>query len=192
MNSLEKTVMTVEQRRKAALHDLNVNVIQAYRDSIKINSIDTSIDEVFERTARVKVSVSYAIDFAAAKKVRASLSQYFRTNTDKEAGVEPYGMIYTALNDCVGQYCAVKSDTSKFLRNTAVGINVSLLGEWEPGILMDSSGHYDLKPGRINFFVDVPKSKIKGDPKPKVKGQIYDVHYCDGSSPCSGVTFSIR
>lgn len=192
MNSLEKSVMTVEQRRKAALHDLNVNVIQAYRDAIKINSVDTSIAEVFERTARVKVSVSYSIDFDAAKKVKASLSQYFRTGIDKADGVEPYGMIYTELNDCVGQYCAVKTDASKFLRSTAVGINVSILGEWQPGILMDGSGRYDLKPGRINFLVDVPKSKIKGDPKPQVKSQIYDVHYCDGSSPCHGVTFSMR
>lgn len=192
MNSLEKSVMTVEQRRKAALHDLNVNVIQTYRDAIKIHSVDTSIAEVFGKTARVKVSVSYSIDFAAAKKVKASLSQYFRTGIDKADGVEPYGMIYTYFNDCVGQYCAIKADTSQFLQGTAVGINVSMLGEWGPGILMDGSGRYDLEPGRIDFLIDVPKSKIKGDPKPQVKGQIYDVHYCDGSSPCRGVTFSRR
>lgn len=192
MSSLEKSVMTVEHRRKVALHDLSVNVIQAYRDAIKIHSVDTSIAEVFDRTARVKVSVSYSIDFSAAKKVKASLSQYFRTGIDKADGVEPYGMIYTYFNDCVGQYCSVESDISQFLQGTAVGINVSMLGEWQPGILMNGSGRYDLKSGRFDFLVDVPKSKIKGDPKPQVKGQIYDVHYCGGSSPCNGVTFSRR
>lgn len=192
MNSLENSVKTVEQRRKVALHDLNVNVIQAYRDAIKIHSVETSISEVFGKTARVKVSVSYSIDFAAAKKVKASLSQYFRTGIDKADGVEPYGMIYTYFNDCIGQYCAIKTDTSQFLQGTAVGINVSMLGEWQPGILMSGSGRYDLKPGRIDFLVDVPKSKIKGDPKPQVNGQIFDVHYCDGSSPCHGVTYSKR
>ncbi|MNO05120.1 hypothetical protein D3C81_2263740 [compost metagenome] len=57
---------------------------------------------------------------------------------------------------------------------------------------MDGSGRYELKPAKFTFLIDVPKSKIKGDPKPVVKGQIYDVHYCTGRSQCSGLSFSQR
>lgn len=190
--SLEKSVQTVEQRRKAALRDLNTNVLQAYRDAIKIESVETDIAEVFNRTARVRVVVAYSIDFEAAKGVRSTLDQYFVTNTDKGDGVEPYGMIYTRYNDCVGAYCAVKKQTSSYLRSSAVGINASFLGEWEPGILMDGGGNYDLKSGKFTFLIDVPKSKIKGDPKPVVKAQIYNVHYCTGRGPCAGAEFSPR
>lgn len=190
--NLEKSVQTVEQRRKAALHDLNVNVLQAYRDAIKIESVETDIAEVFDRTARVRVKVDYSFDFTAAKGVRSALSKYFTTSTDKEWGVEPYGRIYTNFGDCVGAYCAVKTDTTRFLKNSAVGINVTFLGEWEPGLLMDGKGRFELGSGRFTFLIDVPKSKIKGDPKPVVKGQIYDVHYCNGRKGCSGVEFSQR
>lgn len=190
--NLESSVKTVEQRRKTALRDLNVSVLQAYRDSIKIESVDTEIAEIFDKTARVRIVVAYSFDLDAAKGVRASLSQYFTTVTDKQAGVEPYGMIYTNFDNCIGTYCAVKKESTRFLKNSAVGINVSFLGQWEPGILMDGSGRYELKPGRFTFLIDVPKSKIKGDPKPIVKGQIYDVTYCSGSGACSGLSFSPR
>lgn len=190
--SLESSVQTVEQRRKSALQDLNVNVLQAYRDAIKIESVDTDIAEVFDKTARVRVVVGYSVDFDAARNVRSTLSKYFVTNSDKADGVEPYGMIYTQYNDCVGDYCAVKKETSKFLRNSAVGINVSFLGEWDLSTMMNGSGRYDLKSGTATFLIDVPKSKIKGDRKPVVKGQIYDVHYCGGRSTCSGQSYSPR
>lgn len=191
-NNLESSIQTVEKRRKAALRDLNINVLQAYRNAIQIDSVDTDIAEVFDRTARVRVVVSYSFSLEDAKGVRSSLGQYFSTNTDKEYGVEPYGMIYTNFNDCVGVACTIKKETSRFLKNSAVGINVSFLGQWQPGILMDGSGRYDLKPGKFTFLIDVPKSKIKGDPKPVVKGQIYDVQYCNGQSACSGLNFSQR
>ncbi|MDT8925071.1 hypothetical protein RBE51_19975 [Pseudomonas taiwanensis] len=190
--SLERSVKTVEQRRKEALADLNTHVLRAYRDAIQITSVDTDVAEVFDRTVRVRVVVTYAVDFERARQVRSTLSQYFTTNTDKEVGVEPYGMIYTNFDDCVGEFCAVKKETTRFLKNSGVGINVSFLSNWETGLLMNGSGRYELKPGKFTFLIDVPKHKLKGDPKPVVKGQIYDVHYCDGNGGCDGVTFSQR
>lgn len=96
--SLEGSVQTVEQRRKVALKDLNVNVLQAYRDAIKIESVDTDIAEAFEKTARVRVVVGYSVDFDAARNVRSTLSKYFVTNIDKADGVEPLHQTLTLTN----------------------------------------------------------------------------------------------
>ncbi|ASJ88620.1 hypothetical protein [Pseudomonas aeruginosa] len=190
--NLEASVKTVEQRREDGLRDLKENAIKAYRDAIKIDSVETDIAEVFDRTARVRVVVTYSFAFEEAKGVRSTIDKYFVTNTDKETGVEPYGMIYTRYQDCVAENCSISKEARRYLESTAVGINVSFLGEWQAGILASGSGRFDLKPGKMTYLIDVPKSKIKGDPKPVVKGQIYNVHYCTGEGPCSGVTYSQR
>ncbi|MHD0644933.1 hypothetical protein ACYPKM_04860 [Pseudomonas aeruginosa] len=192
MKNLEGSIKTVEQRRKFAQNDINKNILQAFRDAIIFESVDTEIAEVFDTTARVKVVVHYSVDFEKAKAVRAKINDYYNTVTDRESGVEPYGMIYTNFNECQGVNCTVKTETTRQLKRSAVGMHVSFLGKWETGILTDGSGRFELKPGSFTFTFDVPKSKIKGDPKPAVKGQIYDVHYCSGKSTCSGLEFSPR
>lgn len=192
MKGLEASVKTVDQRRRESIKDINVNVLQAYRDAIKIESVDTDIAEVFDRTAKVRVVVKYRVDFDETKAVRATLSKYFETATDKEFGVEPYGRIYPNYHSCVGAYCAVKQDTMKLLKNTAIGINASFLGEWEPGIITSAGGNFELASGTLTFLIDVPKSKIKGNPKPVVKTQIYNAHFCNVGTGCTGVSYSKR
>jgi hypothetical protein len=194
VGNLEKSVQTVDQRRKIALKDLTDNVLKAYRNAIRIDSVDTTVAEVFGNTARVKIVVDYSVDFEAAQAIRSTLSKYFVTATDREAGVEPYGMIYTHFDECVGSYCAVQKEMRKLLENSAVGVDASMLGEWDLSIMTNGSGRFDLKSGTATYLIDVPKSKIKGNPKPVVKGQIYDVHYCSvrRAAPCSGLSFSRR
>lgn len=190
--SLEKSVQTVEQRRRSALNGLKVDVLQQYRDSLVIESVDTRVGEVFDRTARVEVKVSYSFDFDKAKLARENLSKYFSTSTDKERGVEPFGMIYTNFPDCVGAYCTVKAAMTKYLEWSAVGVNVSFMGI--PGVFVTAPGDgmYDLKPGSVTIQFDVPKSQIKGDPKPIVKAQVFDVHFCPGDPDCNGYRYTIQ
>lgn len=189
---LEKSVQTVEQRRKTALKDLKVSVLQGYRDSLQIESVETRVGEVFDRTVRVEVTVAYSFDFEKAKAARESLRKYFQTSTDKRPGVEPYGMIYADFPYCVDAYCTVNKEMTHYLQWSAVGVNVSFLGI--PGVFVtsDMSGHYDLKPGSVTLQFDVPKGKIKGDPKPVVTAQVFDVHFCPGDSDCSGRRYTIQ
>jgi hypothetical protein len=186
--SLEQSVQTVDQRRRVALKDLNVSVLQKYRDALQIDSVDTRIGEVFDRTARVEVTVKYSFDFEKSKEARESLSKYFDTDTDKEPGVEPYGRIYTKFNQCVGAYCAVRQEMTKFLERSAVGIYVTFLGV--PGVFVttDSSGHFELASDSVTIQFDVPKSSIKGDPKPKVTAQVFDSHFCPDENVCARYT----
>jgi len=190
--SLEKSVQTVEQRRRLALKGLKIDVLQRYRDSLVIESVDTRVGEVFDRTARVEVKVSYSFDFEKAKVVRANLSQYFDTATDKQPGIEPFGMIYTNFPDCVGAYCTVKAEMTKYLKWSAVGVNVSFMGV--PGVFVTARGDgmFDLKPGSVTIQFDVPKSQIKGDPKPVVKAQVFDIHFCPNDPDCSGYRYTIQ
>lgn len=190
--SLETSVQTVEQRRRSAIKGLKVDVLQAYRDSMVIESVETRVGEVFDRTARVDVKVTYSFDFEKAKLARENLSKYFDTATDKRPGVEPYGMIYTNFPDCVGAYCTVKTEMTKYLKWSAVGVNVSFMGI--PGVFVTTQGDgmYDLKPGSVTIQFDVPKSKIKGDPKPVVKAQVFDIHFCPGDPDCSGYRYTIQ
>lgn len=192
MKGLEASVQTIEQRRKASLRDMQINVLQAYRDAMVIDSVETRVGEVFDRTARIEVAIKYSFDFEKARAVRANLSKYFSTNTDKESGVEPYGRIYTNFDDCVGAYCAVKQEMKHFLQWSGVGINATFLGLRGTESTLDRSGHFELHPGKVTFQFDVPKSKIKGDPKPVVTAQVFDFHFCPGDSECGGNSYTVR
>lgn len=189
MRSMEKSVKTVEQRRRDGLKDLGTNVLAAYRDSIRVTDVQASVDEVFDNTARIKIVASYTFDFDKAQMVRKTLSKYFETATDKEAGVTPYGTIYTHFGSCVAENCAIKTEAERFLKGSAVGLQASLLGEWELVVFMQGNyGFYDLKDGKATFLVDVPKNRIKGDPRPQVKAQIFDLEWCGSKGAC----FSVR
>ncbi|KJZ47621.1 hypothetical protein [Pseudomonas fluorescens] len=192
VKGLQSSVETVEQRRASAIKDIYTNVLGTYRDSIKIDSVETQVAEVFNRTARIEVTVGYSFDFEKAKAFRANLSRYFGTNTDKEPGVEPYGMVYTNYLDCVGINCTVEKEISRYLKSSAVGIRVTFLGI--PGTFPteEFDGMYDLKPGKMTIQFDVPKSQIKGDPKPTIKAQIFDVHFCPDSPDCNGYRYTIK
>lgn len=189
---LESSVQTVEQRRKAAIKDLNASVLRGYRDAIKIDSVDTRVGEVFDHTARIDVTVAYSFDFEKAKAVRASLSKYFSTNTNKEPGIEPYGRIYTNFNDCVGAYCTVKTAMTRLLTSTAVGVRVTFLGIPGTFVTTGMEGTYELTPDTVTIQFEVPKSKIKGDPTPVVAAQVFDVHFCPSDPDCSGYRYTIK
>ncbi len=188
MRSMEKSVKTVEQRRREGLKDLSANVLAAYRDSISVTDVQASVDEVFEDTVTIKVVANYAVDFDKAQMVRETLSKYFTTVTDKSAGVTPYGSIYTQFGSCVAENCAIKSEAEKFLKGSAVGLQASFMGEWELMVFMQGNyGIYDIKKGQVTFLIDVPKNKVKGDPKPQVKAQIFDLNWCGSKGPCYSV-----
>lgn len=190
--SLEKKAQTVDQRRKTALKDLNESVLKGYRDALIVESVDTSIGEVFDRTVRVDVKVAYAYDFEKMRAVKASLDKYFDTDTNKEPGVEPYGMIYINFNDCVGEYCAVQQEMKRLLEWTAVGVQVKFMGLTGTHVTSDMLGHYDIKPGTVTLQFDVPKAKLKGDPKPVVTAQVFDSHFCPDDPDCNGRRYTAR
>lgn len=190
--TLEQSVMTVDQRRKAAIKDIKVNVLQVYRDSLIINSVETKIGEIFDRTARVDVTVNYSFDFDKANIARINLSKYITTDTDKARGVEPYGMIYANVDDCVGINCTVNQQVKKLMKWSTVGVGVTFMGI--PGVhpTMDMTGHLNLKPGTVTIQFDVPKSKIKGDPKPVVTARVYDIHWCPNDPENDACRYTIQ
>lgn len=187
MNSLQGSVQTVEKRQKAALEDLRENVIKRYRDAIQINQIETSVSEVFDKTVRIAVKVQWSIDMAEAEALKATLEKYFMTSTG--IGFE---MISSQVDFCNhNEFCAVNRSLSRYMKKTAVGIDASLLGDWEPAILMDGWGRFPLG-GTITYSFNVPKSKVKGNPQPLVKAQIYDVIPCDPSTGCTAKSYDRR
>jgi len=192
MKGLESSVKTIEQRRKSSLRDMQINTLQAYRDAMRIDSVVTKVGEVYDRSARIDVIINYSFDFERSKAVRANLEKYFRTDTDKQPGVEPYGRIYTNFSDCVGAYCTVQKEMTHFLQWSGVGVNAAFLGQRGTKSTLDRSGHFELYPGAVTFQFIVPKSKIKGDPKVAVTAEVFDYHFCSADPECSGNSYTVR
>ena len=187
MNNLQSRVQTVEQRNAAALRDIRDNVIVRYRDSIKIDSITTDVAEVYERTAKISIRLYWHVEGADMDEIESVLSKYFATSTgiDKEA-------LFARVDQCNhNEFCAINKSLSKYMKGTAVGIDASFLGDWQPSILMDGWGTFP-KGGSMTYSFTVAKKKIKGDPKPIVKAQIYDVIPCDPSTGCTAKKYDRR
>lgn len=187
MNSLQNSVQTVEQRQKAALKDLRDNVVIKYRDAIQIDSVETSVAEVFDKTARIAIKVKWHIERSDADALEATLGKYFMTST----GIS-YEYISANVDFCNhNEFCAVNKSLSRYMKGTAVGIDASFVGDWEPAILMDGYGRFPIS-GSMTYSFNVPKHKVKGNPHPVVKAQIYDVIPCDPTTGCTDKTYDRR
>ncbi|WP_339506113.1 hypothetical protein [Pseudomonas sp. EA_15y_Pfl1_P102] len=184
---LQNSVKTVEDRQKSALKDIRENVIKRYRDAIQIYVVETKVSEVFEKTVEVSVSVRWKVDRSDAESIKTTLDKYFMTSS----GIE-FEMVSAQVDFCNhNEFCAVNKSLSKYMKKTAVGIDASFLGDWEPAILMDGWGRFPLS-GSMTYSFKVPKSKIKGNPQPVVKAQIYDVIACDPSTGCTAKLYDRR
>lgn len=170
--SLEESIRAADQRRADTFTDLNRGVILTYKDSVSIDSVDSSLVDVVDSEARILVNVKYSIDFNKAKGIIPTLKKYFETSTDKEEGVEPFSTIGIRLSECKGYDC--KDVASRIMRNTGVGISVSFLGE-EDLTLINDPGNFKMASGTLPFIFVVQKSRIKGDPKPVAKSQVINI-----------------
>lgn len=187
MNTLQNSVQTVEQRQKVALKDIRDHVIRKYRDAIEIDSVEASVSEVFDKTVRVAIKVKWHIDRANVDALEATLSKYFMTST----GIN-HEFISASVDFCNhNEFCAVNKSLSRYMKSTAVGIDASFMGDWQPAILMDGYGMFSLG-GSMTYSFDVPKSKVKGNPQPVVKAQIYDVIPCNPNTGCTAKSYDRR
>lgn len=187
MNTLQNSVQTVEQRQKTALKDLRDNVVIKYRDAIQIDSVETNVAEVFDKTVRIAIKVRWHIEKSDADTLESTLSKYFMTST----GID-HEIISSSVDFCNhNEFCTVNKSLSRYMKGTAVGIDASFMGDWEPSILMDGWGRFPLS-GSMTYSFNVPKHKVKGNPQPVVKAQIYDVIPCDPSTGCTAKTYDRR
>lgn len=173
--SLEESLHEAEKLRGDVFTDIGEGVIKTYKDSIRIDSVDATIVEVLDTRARVRVDVKFSVDVKTAEGIIPTLKKHFKTNTERAEGVETLGKISVDLSECKWYECTHVG--SRILRDSGVAVKVSFLGD-EYFKLISEPGNFELDPGTLTFLTVVPKSKIKGDPKPVAQSEIVNVsHY---------------